>query len=299
VEPAVDIEKSTNTVDADEAPGPLVAVGGSVVWSYVVTNTGDTELTNVTVTDDQLDAGDIDCGEGTNVVAGPLAPDESFTCTAQGVAAAGQYENTAMVVGVGPETTDENGESAPREVSDDDPSHHFGAAPSIDIEKSTNGEDADQGPGPSLAVGDPVTWTYVVTNTGNVELTNVTVTDDQIDASEIDCGDGSNVVAGPLAPDGTFTCTAQGVAAEGEYENTGSVVGDAPETVDENGDPVPPQELSDDDPSHYNAATLDGDGELVSTGRSIVGPLTAGLIVLLAGVLLLLRVNRRRSMYAI
>jgi hypothetical protein len=333
VEPAVDIEKSTNTVDADEPTGPLVLVGNPVRWTYVVTNTGNTDLTDVTVTDDQIDASEIDCGDGTNVVAGPLAPDESFTCTATGVAAADQYENTGEVVGDGPETTDENGDPVPpQQVSDEDPSHHFGAAPAVDIEKSTNGEDADQGPGPSLGVGELVTWTYVVTNTGNVELTNVTVTDDQIDASEIDCGDGTNVVAGPLEPDGTFTCTAQGVAAEGQYENTGSVVGDAPATVDENGDPVPPGEcleivalqssghlstgvalhvlstqqvqlasatVCDDDPSHYNAATLDEDGELVSTGRSIVGPLTAGLIVLLAGVLLLLRVNRRRSKYAI
>ncbi|MDP6350564.1 MAG: hypothetical protein QGG58_12465, partial [Chloroflexota bacterium] len=44
--------------------------------------------------------------------------------------------------------------------------------PDIDIEKATNGEDADDPTGPLVPVGDAVTWTYVVTNTGNVELTN-------------------------------------------------------------------------------------------------------------------------------
>ena len=53
------------------------------------------------------------------------------------------------------------------------------AAPSIDIEKSTNGEDADTPTGPSITVSGTVNWTYLVTNTGNVPLTNVTVTDNQ------------------------------------------------------------------------------------------------------------------------
>ena len=43
--------------------------------------------------------------------------------------------------------------------------------PAIVIEKATNGEDADTPTGPMVEVGDPVTWTYVVTNTGNVTLT--------------------------------------------------------------------------------------------------------------------------------
>ena len=50
----MDIEKATNGEDADTEPGPEILVDslvGSVVWTFVVTNTGDFELTNVMVTD--------------------------------------------------------------------------------------------------------------------------------------------------------------------------------------------------------------------------------------------------------
>ena len=52
----------------------------------------------------------------------------------------------------------------------------------IDIEKLTNGVDADDpnaGDAPQVAPGDAVTWTYKVTNTGSVPLENLTVVDDQ------------------------------------------------------------------------------------------------------------------------
>ncbi len=56
------------------------------------------------------------------------------------------------------------------------------ADPDIDIEKFTNGVDADtEAEAPLIAPGDPVTWTYKVTNTGSVPFPfdQVSVTDDQ------------------------------------------------------------------------------------------------------------------------
>ena len=50
--------------------------------------------------------------------------------------------------------------------------------PDINIQKFTNGLPADTPPGPIVAPGDQITWTYVVTNPGEVPLTGVDITDD-------------------------------------------------------------------------------------------------------------------------
>ncbi|WP_308291683.1 DUF7507 domain-containing protein [Microbacterium jejuense] len=270
VQPSVDIEKATNAQDADEAPGPLAAVGGDVRWTYVVTNTGNTALTDVTVTDDLVAAADIDCAEtGSNVAPGPLEPQGSFTCVATGTAVAGQYANTGTVTGTGPATTDVDGETVPSdEVTDSDLSHYFGANPAIDIEKATNDEDADEPTGPLVPVGGGVEWTYVVTNTGNVPLTNVTVTDDRVEPTDIDCDEtGGNTVPGPLAPGSSVTCVATGAATAGQYANLGAVTATGPETTDVDGEPVPGVEVGDDDPSHYFGAAPAIDIEKATNGQ--------------------------------
>ena len=51
-------------------------------------------------------------------------------------------------------------------------------APGINLVKLTNGTDNDTPTGPIVPVGSTVTFTYVVTNTGNVPLSGVTVRDD-------------------------------------------------------------------------------------------------------------------------
>ena len=99
-----------------------------------------------------------------------VAPGASVTCTGSGAATSGQYMNVGTATGTPP-----GGDP----VTASDPSHYFGEAGSLSIEKLTNGEDADSAPGPFIPVGSTVNWEYIVTNNGNVTIENLVVTDDQ------------------------------------------------------------------------------------------------------------------------
>ncbi len=211
---SIDIEKATNGFDADTPTGPNIPVGGAVSWTYVVTNTGELPLSDVVVTDNQ--------GVAVSCPATTLAVAASMTCTANGTAVAGQYANIGTV----------NASSDGGPVTDDDPSHYYGMTPDVDIEKATNGEDADTPTGPQIPVGGAVNWTYVVTNTGELPLSNVVVTDDQ--GVTVSCP------ATTLAVGASMTCTASGTAVAGQYANLGTV------NASSDGGPV-----TDDDPSHY------------------------------------------------
>ena len=105
--------------------------------------------------------------------------------------------------------------------------------PSIDLEKATNGQDADLPTGPEIGVGEAVLWTYVVTNTGTITLTDVAVVDDQ--GVEVSCPQAT------LAPGESMLCTGEGIAAEGQYANLGAVAGTA----------LTGETVTDEDPSHY------------------------------------------------
>jgi hypothetical protein len=83
-------------------------------------------------------------------------------------------------------------------------SHYFGIQPSITLEKTTNGQNPAAPTGPLVPVGDPVDWAYMVTNTGNINLTDLAVVDDQ--GVTVTCP------ATTLAVGGSVTCTASGTA---------------------------------------------------------------------------------------
>ncbi len=228
--PAIDIEKATNGVDADVAPGPALNVGDAVTWTYVVTNTGDLLLVDLVVTDDL---------EGAICEIAQLAPGASAECSADGLAAEGQYSNVGSVTG-----DTEGGVT----VTDSDPSNYTASVvvnpgdPAIDIEKATNGLDADMMPGPSLNVGDAVTWTYVVSNTGDVVLVDVVVTDDL---------EGEVCTIERLDPGASAECIASSTATEGQYSNVGSVTGDTEGGVT----------VTDSDPSNYIASVVVNPGD--------------------------------------
>ncbi|HUP21896.1 MAG TPA: GEVED domain-containing protein [Thermoanaerobaculia bacterium] len=216
------IEKRTNGQDADTPPGPALLVGDPVTWTYEVTNATGRDLVSIVVTDDQ--------GVTVTCPAAALGPGESMTCTGNGTVVAGQYANVGTVTAEQPDGT-------PVEASD--PSHYFGQAqPALTLEKSTEGIDADTPPGPVLAVGDPVDWTYEVTNVGSEAVSDIAVTDDQ-----------GVVVSCPgtdLSPGASMTCTASGTVEPGQYANVGAVEGLLPDET-----PVAAS-----DPSHYFGQSL-------------------------------------------
>jgi uncharacterized repeat protein (TIGR01451 family) len=225
--PGINIVKFTNGEDANDPPGPTVAAGSVVTFTYTVTNTGNVPLDNVEVNDDHL--GTVTSFTGDTNGNGLLDTTETWTYTATDTATPGQYENVGDVTADSPFGF----------VADDDPSHYFGSAPGIHIVKLTNGDDANTLPGPSIEEGDPVTWTYVVTNTGNVPLQNVVVTDDQQGTVSSFTGDTNG--NGLLDLSETWTYTLTDTAQDGPYSNIGTVNAESPIS----------QPVMDDDPSNY------------------------------------------------
>jgi hypothetical protein len=103
------------------------------------------------------------------------------------------------------------------------------ANPAISIITSVNGADADNAPGLFVRVGDAVTFTYSVTNTGDVPLVDVSVFHNRSDAvGPVTCP------AVELAPAATMLCTSQGVALAGLVTLIGTVTARPPSTP---GDP--------------------------------------------------------------
>ena len=237
----VTIETTVNSEDADSPPGPEIILGSSVNWTYTVTNSGRETLHRVDVYDRATSPNSRRFGARTKVCTiRKLQKGESQTCTREGIAGEGQHKNKGIVLAYGKRFWEF--------ARDADKSHYLGTLgnPAIDLEKATQGNDADVAPGPELNVGDTVNWVFSVTNTGDVDLTNVIVTDEQIlpaaaaaaTVCEIDI----------LTVGQSQTCTAAGTVIEGQYQNRGRV------TAQGLGD----TSAGDQDSSHYIGIATDG-----------------------------------------
>ena len=217
----IKIVKTTNGTNNDCAPGRSIAVGSLVTWTYTVTNTGNTVLSNIIVTDNQgltpvYQGGDINND-------GKLDTRETWVYKATGTAVAGQYTNVGTATGT----------QAGKTVTSYDKDHYYGVTSNppctksgIKIVKTTNGSNNDCAPGLSIAVGSAVTWTYTVTNTGNVPLSNITVTDNKGVTPVYQSGDSDN--NGKLDIHESWIYQASGTAVAGQYTNIGTAKGTPP-----------------------------------------------------------------------
>ncbi|HQW34287.1 MAG TPA: SdrD B-like domain-containing protein, partial [Thermoflexales bacterium] len=175
--PGISVVKYTNGNDADVGSGPMLVVGSTVTWTYVIRNTGNVTLTNVALTDDKVALSNAsECSPASALSS--FAPGAVMVCTKTGVATAGQYVNVATVTGV-------SVVSPFQTVNDTNPSAYYGVTPitnanSLVLTKTVVGS-TNSGP-------------YSVTITGpNGYVTNTTITS------------GTNTIAG--LPAGVYTIT--------------------------------------------------------------------------------------------
>ena len=186
-------------------------VGRLVTYSYRVTNTGNVTLNPVTVTDPMTGLSAINCPTSS------LAPGVSETCTAtytttQADLDAGAIHNTGTATGSPPSGAAQTAQSSVTIPATQ--------TPIITLVKSASVPRFS-------AVGTVITYSYLVTNTGNVTLDPVTVTDPMTGLSPISCSTST------LTPGTSETCTAtyatiQADLDRGSIANTGTASGTAP-----------------------------------------------------------------------
>ncbi len=227
-------------------------LGDTITYDIVVTNTGDIDLVNIEVTD----------ANATIISGNPiasLAPGASATVTAEHIITQadidqGYVENTAIASGEVPNGDPNNPNDNITDTSDTGTDTNGNTIPdpetveTPDGEGNTNNDPTDDPTvttfpsNPSMSViknqtnaagglGDTITYDIVVTNTGNVTLSNIEVTD--ANATIVS----GNPIAS-LAPGASATVTAEHIITQadidqGYVENTAIATGDSPNGTDD------------------------------------------------------------------
>jgi len=202
----------------------LVDAGGVVDLTVTGRNIGDVSLTNVSVT----------LNDGTDDIAVLTAPPDSGDLDDDGVLDPGEKWVWA-IAGV----TVEASTTFTVTMSGEDPlgnavtyPEYTGArasvtvnmtGPGIKLRKLVNGDDAGSPTGPVVEVGSTVTFDFVVTNTGQVDLAPVVVTDDVL---------GSIGIVESLPPGASQTLSVTAAASAGQHSNLGTATGTPPSGPD-------------------------------------------------------------------
>ncbi|NRR90450.1 DUF11 domain-containing protein [Winogradskyella undariae] len=265
--PSIEAVK-TVAISNDVLPTGL-SLGDTMTYTITVENTGNVSLDNVTIADTFVDAN----GNTLTLLTGPtfnssdagsaeglLAVGETATYTAtyvieQDAIDAGGFSNSVLAEGDSPagttvDDTSDDDDDADGNTEDDATVTTIGESPSIEAVK-TVAISNDVLPS-GLSLGDTMTYTITVENTGNVSLDNVAITDTFIDAN----GNTLTLLTGPtfnssdagsveglLAVGETATYTATYVIEQdaidaGGFSNSVLAEGDSPAgtTVDDTSD---------------------------------------------------------------
>ncbi len=203
------------------SPGTVTAPGTTVTYTFDVTNVGNLTVHGIAIDETAFS------GTGTlSPITCPvttLAPGESTACTAtyavtQADIDAGQVTNSAQANGNAPDGTAVNSPSATAVVL-------VSQTPALGITKTVS-------PATVTAAGTTVTYTFTVTNTGNVTVHGIDIDETAFSGtgvlSPVTCLDTT------LVPGASITCTAtyeitQADVEAGHVTNTAEAIGFAPD----------------------------------------------------------------------
>ena len=246
-EPNIAIEKTATENE-------VVKEGDTITYHFIVTNTGNVTLKDVKVKDEMLEKAGVNVKlNKTELAPGEKAEGSAIYTVTQADIDSGLIKNIATATGTSPSYDWENPPLDPNESSKQpvslpdevDVSVKQNAA--IDLVKEANRDE--------LIVGEEIGYTFTVTNSGNVTLSDVTITDKLEGISDIKyisingetITDTKSISLNPqdvLVAKATYTPTKSDVDF-GKVENVATVTAIDPngkETTDEDHATVPPNE---------------------------------------------------------
>jgi gliding motility-associated-like protein/uncharacterized repeat protein (TIGR01451 family) len=177
--PAIAIVKTNNIVIGENGCATLV-VGDVVTYTFAVSNPGNVSLNTITVTDPHVGLSAVTLQSGDANANNILEVTETWIYTAtytvtQADIDTGSITNQALAKGIAPDDTEVTDVSGDGTTTNGENVIPICTAPSLLITK--DGTYVDSNGDGITNVGDTVRYNFVVTNTGNVTLTNVMVSD--------------------------------------------------------------------------------------------------------------------------
>ncbi|HEY9292050.1 MAG TPA: hypothetical protein VIP98_12285 [Microlunatus sp.] len=218
-QPDISIDKSADPTDVEQA-------GDTVDYAFTVTNTGNVSLRDVTVNEVDFsgtgELAEISCPDDTLAAGADMTCTSEYTVTQDDIDT-GLITNSASVSGTPP------GEDAEPITSPiDDATVTAEQSPAIGLVKSASPSSYDE-------PGDVINYTFAVTNTGNVSLSNQDIEETAFSGSG-DLADAS-CPAGVFAPGESVECVADYTVTQadidrGSVRNTATATADPPYRTD-------------------------------------------------------------------
>jgi uncharacterized repeat protein (TIGR01451 family) len=188
--PSMTVVKSSTTTS--------LSAPGTVTYSYVVTNTGDVPLTGISLSDNN-DNNDMSCPSTTLAVGASMTCTATHTFTQTELDAGGTLDNTVTA-------TSNEAPSASDSLS-------------IPIVQDSGMTVVKTSATTSLSAPETVTYNYRVTNTGNVTLTGISLSDNN-DNDDMSCPGTTLAVGDYMDCTATHTFTQAELDAGGTLDNT-------------------------------------------------------------------------------